>query len=136
MKLFLTSFLQSFFTLHTFSNELCFFTRLLDPNELPQQPPSLIGFYLKVRKYVVHNFLNEREAQQKPLSFGTHSRTTLEQWVAVVSRFLDNKAIVTIGNQIKEKATQTNNNEKIMENRYPRCVIEQYRLLRLDRTLL
>jgi hypothetical protein len=62
LKLFLTSFLQSFANLVSFSNELSFFTRMVDPNELPSQLPQLFAFYLKVRKYVIHNFLNERES--------------------------------------------------------------------------
>jgi hypothetical protein len=66
------------------------------------------------------NFVNERDQHVKPLSFGNNLTfyIIIEQWVSVVSKYLDNKAIVTIGNQIKEKASQTNNNEKIMENRF------------------
>ncbi len=34
-----------------------------------------------------------------------------------MARFLDNKAIVTIGNSIKAKLTLTNKYDKIMDNR-------------------
>jgi hypothetical protein len=35
-----------------------------------------------------------------------------------VAKFLDNRAIVSVGNKIKEKLSQSNKNEKIMDNRF------------------
>lgn len=43
---------------------------MVAPEELISRSPALFSFYLKVRKYVFTNFVNDRDSNTKSLSFG------------------------------------------------------------------
>ena len=89
--------------------ELAYFTQLLDPNKLIEKTPSMFKFYLKVRKYIYTNYLNPRESYIKPIKF--------DDWVTVVSKFLDNAAIPIIGNRIRDELNN-NSTDKVFKNTY------------------
>ncbi|KAM3129798.1 hypothetical protein pb186bvf_018092 [Paramecium bursaria] len=107
-KILLTSFVSSFAKCMNYSNELSYLTIMLNPKVLPLKTPNMIQFYLKIRKFIYQHFVNERDNIIKPMSF--------DSWVSVVSKFLDNKAISSIGNRIKDQILKTKNNEKILKN--------------------
>ncbi|CAD8085483.1 unnamed protein product [Paramecium sonneborni] len=107
VKKFMTTFLNSFQFLLKGNQEICYFTIMLSPNELIKANSEQFSFYLKLRKYIYANFINERETKIKPLTF--------DQWVSVVSKQMDNSAISLIGNRIREEAEEKSK-DKILKN--------------------
>lgn len=69
----------------------------------------MFKFYLKVRKYIFTNYVNPRESYIKPIKF--------DDWVTVVSKFLDNGSIPIIGNRIRDELNN-NSTEKVFKNTY------------------
>ncbi|CAD8112931.1 unnamed protein product [Paramecium primaurelia] len=105
-KSFMTGFINSFKE-QINDPELSYFTQLLDPNKLMDKTPSMFKFYLKVRKYIYTNYVNPRESYIKPIKF--------DDWVTVVSKFLDNASIPIIGNRIRDELNN-NSTDKVFKN--------------------
>ncbi|CAD8083028.1 unnamed protein product [Paramecium sonneborni] len=107
VKKFMTAFVNSFQFLLKGNQEICYFTIMLNPAQLIKASSEQFSFYLKLRKYIYSNFINERETKIKPLTF--------EQWVSVVSKQMDNSAISLIGNRIREEVDEKSK-DKILKN--------------------
>ncbi|CAK69233.1 unnamed protein product (macronuclear) [Paramecium tetraurelia] len=107
VKKFMTSFVNSFQLLLKGNQEICYFTIMLSPTELVKASSDQFSFYLKLRKYIYANFINERETKVKPMNF--------DQWVSVVSKQMDNSAISLVGNRIREEADEKSK-DKILKN--------------------